>query len=785
MKYRIRQRVFAFLLSAALAAGVAPAALAAETGEELTRDEARDMLLAAADDYHSGIAAGDILCGYPDGELRENKAVTQVEALVMLARAFGELPEPTGDNARWGAAQFTDVPAWAQALLEDVFAAGIVPAATDGLLHPNATMTENQFTQLIQRVYALMASNPKDDFYATVNKEWLNSSIIQPGYSMNGTIYEIQYNTNQQVMELIKEIAAGTHADGSAADKIQTLYQNILNWDARNAAGIIPIQPYLDAIEGAATLEELMALHNQVIEDTAASLLLGYGITQDLADTDKKVLAFATMGPTLPKEYYANEPVVDVFTQYIATLLTLGGEENAEAAMADARVYVEMEKMLSAASMTQTELADINKTYNLYSAEELKALFPEIDLDAIREADQLPATDTYVVTDPGLLEAAAALFTQENLEQLKLAARLSLLNGFGGFLNREFKDAAFAFNSVLTGVTQQASDEEGAASAVQSYLSDYLGQVYVEEYFSPEAKEGVIEMIEDMLAVYEERIKALDWMSETTKAKAIEKLEAITVKVGYPDEWDDRFDDVELRTVAEGGSYYENVIAMNKAVWAEAAAEFNEPVDKDGWAMSAYTVNAYYDATSNSINFPAGILQAPLYDVDADYTENLGGIGYIIAHEITHAFDNTGAQFDAEGNQNNWWTEEDYAAFQALCDEVVAFYDDVEAIPGVACNGELTIGENVADLGALACITQIERQQAKPDYKTLYESVARTWRSAASREMRTYLSTLDVHAPDKLRGNRVLQSLDEFFEAFDIQPGDGMYLAPEKRVQVW
>lgn len=785
MEVRIKNRVLAFLLSAALVVGIAPAALAAEPGDELTRGEARDMLLAAADDYNSGIEAGDILYGYPDGELRENKAVTQVEALVMLARAFGDLPEPVGDNARWGVAQFTDVPAWAQVLLEDVFAAGIVPASTDGLLHPNGTMTEAQFAQLIQRVYALMGSNPKDDFYATVNKEWLDNSIIQPGYNMNGTIYEIQYNTNQQVADLIKEIAAGKHEDGSAEDKIQTLYQNILNWDARNAAGITPIRPYLDAIEGAATLEELMAVHNQIIEDTAASLLLGYGVTQDLANTDKKVLAFAALSPSLPKEYYANEAVMQVFAQYIATLLTLGGEENAEAAMADALAYVEVEKMLSEAAMSQADMADINKVYNLYPAEDLKALFPKVDLDAVRQADQLPAAATYVVTDPGLLKAAATLFREENLEQLKIVARLALLSGFGGSLNREFQDAAHAFSSVLTGMTEQAPDEEMAASAVQSYLSDYLGQVYVKEYFSPKAKEGVIDMIEDILAVYEDRIEALDWMSDTTKARAIEKLEGITVKVGYPDEWDDRFDDVELRTVAEGGSYYENVIAMNKAVWAEAVAELNEPVDKEAWAMSAYTVNAYYDATSNSINFPAGILQAPLYDVNADYTENLGGIGYIIAHEITHAFDNNGAQFDAEGNQNNWWTQEDYAAFQTLCAEVEAFYDGVEAIPGVACNGELTISENVADLGALACITQIEGQQAKPDYKTLYESVARTWRSAASREMRTYLSTLDVHAPDKLRGNRVLQSLEEFFEAFDIQPGDGMYLAPEERVQVW
>lgn len=785
MKHRIGKRMLSLLLTVSLVFGATSTAMAAEEGEALTRGEARDMLVAAADDYNIGITAGDVMCGYPDGELRENKAVTQVEALVMLARAFGELPAPVGDTARWGSAQFTDVPAWAQTLLEDVFAAGIVPATSDGLLNPYETMTEAEFQLLIQRVYALMASNPKDDFYAAVNKEWLDTSIIQPGYTMNGTIYEIQYNTNQQVMELIKEIAAGTHADGSPEDKIQTLYQNIMNWDARNTAGIAPIQPYLDAIEAAETLDELMEVHNQIIVDTTASMLLGYGVTQDLKDTDKKVPLFAAMGATLPKEYYANEAVMEFFAQYIATLLMLGGEVNPEAAVADAWAYIEVEKLLSDASLTQVEMTDINKTYNLYSAAELKDLFPNVDLDAVRKADQLPAADTYVVTDPGLLEAAASLFTEEHVDQLKLCTRLALLSNFGGLLNREFKDAAFAFSSVLTGVTEEASDEEGAASAVQSYLSDYLGQVYVEEYFSPEAKAGVEKMIEDILTVYEERIEALDWMSETTKAKAIEKLEAITVKVGYPDEWDTMLDDVELRSVAEGGSYYENVIAMSRAAWAKNVAELDEPVDKEAWAMSAYTVNAYYDATANSINFPAGILQAPMYDVDADYTENLGGIGYIIAHEITHAFDNTGAQFDADGNQSNWWTEEDYAAFQALCDDVASFYDGVEAIPGIACNGELTIGENVADLGALACITQIEGKQSNPDYKTLYESAARSWRSAASREMRTYLSTLDVHAPDKLRGNRALQSLDEFYEAFDIQPGDGMYLAPEERVQVW
>ena len=390
-----------------------------------------------------------------------------------------------------------------------------------------------------------------------------------------------------------------------------------------------------------------------------------------------------------------------------------------------------------------------------------------------------------MVSDVELTKTAAEYFTEEHLEDLKLYLRLSILSNFGELLNREFTDASEAYSAALQGIEGSLTDEENAAQAVQQYLSDYLGRVYIEKYFSAEAKADVEAMIDEILDVYAQRIQALDWMSETTKAKAVEKLEAITVNVGYPDKWDDIYDDVEILSAAEGGSYFNNILAMSKAMMADMAASQDEPVDRGEWVMSAYTVNAYYSPQNNSINFPAGILQAPLYDVEADRTENLGGIGYVIAHEISHAFDNNGATFDAQGNQSSWWTEEDYAAFQGLCDQVVAFYTGVEAIPGIACNGALTISENVADLGALACITQIEGQEETPDYQTLYKAAARTWRSTASRETRVYMSLFDVHAPDKLRGSRALQSLDEFYEAFDIQPGDGMYVAPEARVRIW
>lgn len=784
MKKNLFCRLAALALTCALLLGAAPTALAA--GDCLTRGEARDMLLAAADDYNPAVTAADILRGDADGALHEDEAVTRAEALVMLSRAFGILNTPVGDSARWAydSASFTDVPGWAQSELANVFGAGIVAGISATTFSPRDPVTREQMELFIQRVYALQGSNLKDDFYAAVNKEWLDSSTILPGSMINGTLYEITAQTNTQVAQLILGIAASEPEAGSPEEKIKNLYENILDWDARNAAGVTPIQPYLDAIDAAGSLEELMAVHNQIIQETSVALLVGFGLTQDLADTTQRAVAIGSISPSLTEEYFASEPIKALFTQYIATLLLLGGEEDAQA-LSDAKAYTEVEAALAKAQLSAAQKADISNTYHVVPAQDVAALFPHVDLNAVLSAYGFHPEEAYVITDQGLLAQAAALLTPENLDTLKLVMRVSLLGSLGGALSRDFTDAANALNAALLGTEGTAGDAATAAAAVQLYLSDYLGQAYVERYFSSEAKADVERMIDDILAVYAQRLENLTWMSRETRDKAVEKLSAITVNVGYPDQWDDPYAGVALRSREEGGSYYENLIAMSRASMAAAAAAQDEPVDKTGWLMSAYTVNAYYSATSNSINFPAGILQAPLYDVNADYTENLGGIGYIIAHEITHAFDNNGAQFDAQGNQNNWWTEADYAAFQSLCQDVVDFYDGVESAPGITCNGLLTLSENVADLGALACITQIESASPQPDYAALYRSAARTWRSTASREARMYLAALDVHAADKLRGSRALQSLDEFYQAFDIQPGDGMYLPEELRIQIW
>jgi len=781
MRENFWRRLVSLALVCALALGTAHSTLAAEE-EALTRGEALALLLEAADDYGAP-DAGSILLGDENG-LREDDPLTRVEALLMLSRAFGELKEPVGDSERWSSGTgFSDVPAWAAEELAGILASGVVVGEGDGTLAPNKTVTAGELDNLIRRIYALEGSNLKDDFYANVNQEWLDAASIPVGSSMTNTLSQVGDSTNKQVAALIQEIAASEPEAGSAEAKIKNLYENILAWDERNEAGIEPIQPWLDAIDDAESLEELMAFSNELLAETGVGLAY-FATTQSPENSDEKVLVFGSLIASLNTDFYAMPGVEEVFANYTATLFSLGGAGEEEAAEMT-ETYIAFDKALAEATKSQEEQADITKLFNFQDAEEVKALFPSVDLEAVLAAQGLHDEDRYVVTDVDLMKKASEYFTDEHLPELKIYLRLSLLSNFGGTLNREFFDAAEAFNAALMGVEGSRTDEENAALAVQQYLADYLGQVYVEKYFSPEAKADVEAMIDDMLEVYSQRIQALTWMSETTKAKALEKLDAITVNVGYPDEWDDLYDDVDILSMEEGGSYFANVLAMSKATLADMAATQDDPVEKGQWAMSVYEANAYYAPMENSINFPAGILQAPLYDVEADHTENLGGIGYVIAHEITHAFDNNGATFDAQGNQNDWWTEDDYAAFQALCQDVVAFYDGVEAAPGVACNGTLTLSENVADLGALACITEIESQEEEPDYATLYRTAARTWCSTASQETRAYLTLMDFHAPDKLRGSRALQSLDEFYEAFDIQPGDGMYLAPESRVQIW
>lgn len=782
----IKKRILSALLTAVMLASSVQTVLAAEPGY-LTRGEVADMLVAAADDYNLGVEKTDILQGYSDGSLHEERPVTRAQALVMLRRAFGgDLPAAVGDNARSGysSANFADLPAWAAEDLKDVLSTGIVAGTSATTFSPNSYVTERQMELFIQRTYALEGANLKDDFYATVNKTALDSSVIKTGYTGTGGFTDLAITVNDQVAQIIKEAAASPKAAGEK--KISALYGNILNMEARNKAGIKPIQPYLDAIGSAKTLNELMDVCNRVYQELGSSMLLGFDLSVDSKNSDVYDLTFGAFSPSLGQSGYtgATDSQKSAYLTYVATLLQLGGASAADAKKQAQQIW-ELESSVAAKSLTNQELYDVDKTYNLYTMTQLQNLFPNVDLNAVFAQTGYTQTDKIVVADVGELKACAAYFNAAHLELLKTYCRLDLTANYGALLSQDFIDASNAFQQDYMGSSGSLSNEEVAAQYVQSLMSDYLSKAYVDRHFTAKAKADVEKMVKEMLAVYKERIQNLTWMQDATKTKAIRKLETMKLNIGYPDTWRDDFKDTEFLAVAQGGSFFDNVIAMSKTEQALSVQAQKDGVDKTEWPMTPDTVNACYLDVDNSITFPAAILQPPFYDVNASYEQNLGSIGYVIAHEITHAFDNNGAKFDEKGNATDWWTAADYAAFQKLCDQAVSLYDGKEAAPGITCNGALTLSENIADLGAMACITEMEGKRTHPDYKALYTAAAEIWCSSYSREMKQYLTQADVHAPDKLRGSLVLQNFQQFYDAFAIKEGDGMWLAPADRVVIW
>lgn len=781
MKIRLK-KMAALGLAAAMLFG--STAFAAE--EHLTRGEAASMLLSAADDYNPKVAYTDIIKGYEDGQLQEDWGVSRAEALVMLSRAFGTLPELTGHNARVALKSdaFTDLPDWAKGELQPVLDAGLAAGTADGIFSPDEDVTKEQMTRFIQRAYALFGTNEKDDFYAAVNRTALNQMEIRPGRVMAGTLYDLGDESGDRVNEIIQEAIAKGGKKGSREQKMADFYRNILDKEGRNRAGVTPIQKYLDLINSAETVQDLAKAQSVMQQEICFAPYAAFSITVDLKDSTKYIPAFGTLEPMMSKSFYESgtEAQKGAYFRYLSTLLSLAGEDGIDEQVNE---FYALEQRLSKKALNPEEGGDVDKIYHTYSLSEIASFFPNLDLNTVLADSGVKEEPKIQITNPELVKEFAASFTDENLAALKTAAKISLLNGYGGSLSTGFVDAANTFNAEYLNISGTYTEEELAAQVLSQTMSDYIGELYAEKYFTEDAKQNVLKMVQDIISVYKERIAALDWMSQTTKEKAIRKLDHMNIKIGYPDHFTTYLDQTEIRPGEEGGSYFENIIAIAKASRADYNSRQGQPVDKTQWIMSPYTVNACYDATANDITFPAAILQPPMYDVNASYEENLGAIGYIIAHEITHAFDNNGAKFDENGNAADWWTKEDYAEFSKRCEAMVRFYDGQEGIPGVAMNGRQTLSENVSDQGAVQCITEIVSRQEHPDYQKLYRSMARAWASTKTREYAVYAAGVDVHSEDKLRVNRVVVNCEEFYQAFGITEQDGMWVAPQDRVKVW
>jgi len=639
---------------------------------------------------------------------------------------------------------------------------------------------------------------PNDDFYTYVNGKWMETAKIPADRTSWGGFQVLRKKTDEDVLAIIDAAnKSNTYSEDTDQAKALMMYNSILDTAARNKAGIKPLQPALDKIASINSVEDLQTVlaKNPV---TVSAPFMGLSAFANLNDSSMNTGYVTPGGLGLPeRDYYMDEDEASVairekYVAHITRMLQFLGDDAAKAKEA-ATTILALETKLAAPRLNKLESRDARNLNNPRTIKELSEMTPVIDWNKFMTDLEMKKIDTVMVTQPKYMAALQDFFENEPIEDIKTLMRWSTLNSAAGLLTTEINKANWDFYSKeLNGAKQQRDAKERALSTVNGTIGEAIGQLYVDAKFPPEAKEKAEKMIMNVIAAFKDRILALDWMTLETREKAVEKLEKFTVKIGYPDVWKD----YSTLAVKKGNSYYENMIAVQQWEFRNNLDKINKPVDKTEWGMSPQTVNAYFNPLNNEIVFPAAILQPPFYNYQADDAVNYGGIGAVIGHEISHAFDDSGSRFDADGNLVNWWTDEDLKQFKSRGNVLVEQFNAIEVLPGVFINGDFTLGENIGDLGGvLGAYDGLQRhfkEHGKPDKidgftpeQRFFMSWATIWRTKTRDEaLRTQIKT-DPHSPGKYRAYVPLQNIDAFYEAFDIKEGDKMYIAPEERVRIW
>ncbi|MDC7286830.1 M13 family metallopeptidase [Blautia schinkii] len=765
MKMKPNIRVLAMCLSLIMFFSTCFSVLAAAqtdtpaTVAQLTLRQLSDYLITAADDYnnteHTSLLEGI--------DSDEDANATKIQAMVMISRAFGTLPEPKGSNALLApdAVNLDQVPEWARADLDNLNQGGVL---TDSDLESSDTVSLSQVETVVRRIWSLFGTNPRDDFYAYVNKTALEQTAVPTGELSAGGSDTVALETNEKVRNLILEIVESEtdYPYGSNEQKMRDFYRSIL---APRSGGTELLKPWFESIDSAGSLSGLRDVQLTIIDRLGASGngLLPFSLSSDLSDPDKKVLNLLSGFMVMTLEDYEN-PDSEAHREYRSGLINdmqeTGETQETAEALADAVIALELEQLKY--GMTAEEASDIKNYNNLLSMDELDSLMPELAPKTFLTALGFSSSIDIQTYDIKALRILASHMTEEELPRIKVQVKLNLLYNTAFMLSGE------------------ASPEE-ALDEVSTYLSTEVGQLYVQRYFPPEAKDGLEELVNSLISAFEKRISALDWMDDTTKQEALRKLNTLTVLIGYPDEWPEN--KYEIKAPENGGSYFENMSAIDREQLRQTVEKQNG--GGNTFDLPAFMVNAAANRQTNTLVFPAGILQPPFYDPNASIEENLGGIGAVIAHEITHTFDDQGAQYDADGVVRDWWSPEDYEHFQKLCEKAREFYHGTEAAPGITIDGEMTLSENIADIGGVACALEVLSGMENPDYDAFFRAFAKRWLLVTDRDNTAMLADTDEHAPKKLRVDQVLKNFREFYDTYNIQPGDGMYVEPENRINIW
>ena len=640
-----------------------------------------------------------------------------------------------------------------------------------------------------------------DDFFRFVNGAWLDKTEIPSDRTSWGSFNELLKKTDKDALTILKEASKNPkYKSNTDQGKAINLFNSILDTVSRDKQDIIPLLPYLakvDKIRNAQDLQNVLA----EMEPIGGIGFFGVGVGADDKNSSKNSLSLGIGRLGLPdKDYYSSEEKDtkekrQKYELHIARMLQLIGE-TPEQARESASKILALEIEMSKPRLDRVERRDGRLQYNPMTIAELQKMTPIINWNTYFTTIGFTKLDTVIVSEPKYMKALQTILSENNISAWKEYLKWNLINSATGLLSTKIENANFDFyGKTMTGAIKQRDREERALQTVNGTIGEALGKLYVEKMFPAEAKAKAEKMIKNIITAYQNRINNLTWMSAETKVKANEKLNKITIKIGYPDKWKD-YSKLEIKAVADGGSYFEN--AKNLARWnfQKEIDKLDKPVDRTEWYMSPQTVNAYYNPSYNEIVFPAAILQPPFYNYQADEAVNYGGIGAVIGHEISHGFDDSGARYNADGNLVDWWTANDLTQFTSLGTALADQYSALEPLPGVHVDGKFTLGENIGDLGGVNAAYDGLQLYLKDNknpglidgftpQQRFFISWATVWRTKSRDEALKNQVKTDPHSPGMYRAYVPIQNIDAFYDAFGIKKGDGMYIEPEKRVKIW
>lgn len=658
------------------------------------------------------------------------------------------------------------------------------PAAAQGAVHG------------VNKADMDMSVRPGDDFYQYAGGGWLKANPMKPEYSSYGVFNDLAETNRKQIRELFENLSKEKHAFGSVGQKVADLYNMAMDSVRLNKEGAAPLQKDLDKVKAFSKKADFTAF----IADQhlyKGNPFFGIGVDTDLKNSDLNVMWLSAGTSGLPdRDYYLNTDAdskkkQEAYRAYLSKIFQLTGYKKKEAEKA-AKVIYNIEYQFAEAEMSRAEARDYNKLYNIYTIDMLQKNYPAIQWAKYFELMGVKDVKQVILTEPKVMAVAQKLMSTLSEQDIKYYVAGLIIKSSTSVLSDDFVNANFDFyGRMLNGQKEQKARWKRALGFPNSLLGEAVGELYVSKYFAGESKAKMLKLIDNLRKALATRIANLTWMNDTTKINALVKLNSFTVKVGYPDKWRD----YSKLTIDPAKSLYDNVAAATYVETLRNLEKFGKPVDKSEWGMTPQTVNAYYNPTTNEICFPAAILQAPFFDVNADDATNYGAIGVVIGHEMTHGFDDQGRNFNADGNMVDWWTAGDSQRFTAAAEKLAAQFDQITVVGDLKANGHLTLGENIADQGGLrisydAFKTTQQFQEGKEidgftPAQRFYLSYGRIWAEHMTEEAIYQQTKSDPHSIGRNRVNATLRNIDTWYDAFGVKEGDKMWLAPAERAIVW